>query len=81
MAGEVEVRGRYEAYTQEMEQLDREIFLLKARIRMGSEHWSTDLEQLAGHTARRRALATQQQALSWVLTPAGNEAGATPAFG
>jgi hypothetical protein len=69
MVSETDVRSRYTAYVQEIEYLDREMFRLQMRVRLGSEHWRMELEQLANHAERRRALEAQRQALSWVLTP------------
>jgi hypothetical protein len=73
----MEVRSRYEAYVQEVEYLDREIERLRLRVRMGSDHWRADLEQVANHAEHRRALEAQRQALAWVLMPS-NGARAAP---
>jgi hypothetical protein len=78
MVSESDVRGRYDAYAREVAQLDREMDLLKLRVRMGSEHWYQDLERYAGHAERRRALAAQRQALSWVLALESADAAAMP---
>jgi hypothetical protein len=66
MVSEGDVRNRYQAYTREVTQLDREMDLLKLRVGMGSEHWYQELEQFSGHAECRRALEAQRQALSWV---------------
>jgi hypothetical protein len=73
MISESEVRGRYLAYEQELQQLDQEIYRLRLRVRMGSEHWRVDLERLAERAERRRALDAQWQALRWVLVPETSE--------
>jgi hypothetical protein len=69
MVSEMEVRRRYEAYVLEVEYLDREIQRLQLRVRMGSDYWRVDMEQLANHAEHRRALEAQRQALAWVLMP------------
>jgi hypothetical protein len=69
MVSESEVRGRYQAYEQELKQIDQEIFKLQMRVRMGSDNWRIDLEQLAERAERRRAIDAQRQALKWVLLP------------
>jgi hypothetical protein len=82
MVSEGDVRSRYEAYTREVGRLDREMDLLKLRVRMGSEHWYRDLEQFAGHAERRRTIEAERQALSWVLALDSADATAMPsAFG
>lgn len=80
MVSEIDARGRYTAYAQEIERLDREIYLLQMRVRMGSDQWRVDIEQLARCAERRRTLAAQREALEWVLTPAGGEAPAAPPY-
>ena len=69
MLSEYEVRSRYEAYDQEVQRLDQEIDQLRLRVKMGSEDWRRDLEQLASRAERRRSLDAQRRALHWVLTP------------
>jgi hypothetical protein len=78
MVSEGAVRNRYEAYAREVAQLDREMDLLKLRVRMGSEHWYQDLEKFAGHAERRRAIEAERQALSWVLALDTPDAAAMP---
>ena len=74
MISESEVRGRYQAYAEELARLDAEIQRLQLRVRLGTDNWRADLEQLAERAERRRALGAQQQALQWVLTPDMGEA-------
>ena len=82
MVSESDVRSRYDAYVREVEQLDREMYRLRDRVRMGSDHWRVDMEQLAGYAERRRALDAQRQALYWVLMPEGaDEARTSSSFG
>lgn len=67
MVSESEVRARFQAYQQELHQLETEIQHLQWRVKMGTENWRVELEQLAERAERRRALSAQQQALQWVL--------------
>ena len=69
MVSENEIRARFQAYEQELNQLDSEIQRLQWRVKMGTENWRVELEQLAARAERRRALSAQQQALRWVLNP------------
>jgi hypothetical protein len=78
MVSEGAVRNRYEAYAREVVQLDREMDLLKMRVRLGSEHWYQELEKFASHAERRRAIEAERQALCWVLALDGSDATATP---
>jgi chromosome segregation ATPase len=79
MVSEHDVLARYQAYEQELQQLEEEIVRLQWRVKMGTENWRIDLEQLAERAERRRALTAQRQALHWVLD-AGNNNHA-PSFG
>jgi hypothetical protein len=73
MLHEHEVRARYQAYEQEVQTLEAEMQRLQVRVRLGSDHWRADLEQLAERAKRRRELDAQRQALLWVLTPTSGE--------